>query len=74
YGREACTLIHPAENEELVEEMILQQVFDLAEQKLKTQWKQRLRGERGFTIGDKVLIYKAAQENSWSNKLDPKWI
>ncbi|CAG8755695.1 6231_t:CDS:1, partial [Acaulospora morrowiae] len=44
-----------------------------AQQKQKTRHDQGLRSERSFAIGNKVLMYKASQENSRSNKLDPKW-
>ncbi|CAG8789247.1 6478_t:CDS:1, partial [Acaulospora morrowiae] len=30
--------------------------------------------DHGLTIGDKVLVYRASQEHSRSNKLDPKWV
>ena len=33
----------------------------------------RLKKEINFTIGDKVLYFKAAQDQTHSGKLNPKW-
>jgi len=50
-----------------------QQVITTSQQKQKDRYDSHLRKEFQFAIGDRVLYYNAAQEKTWTGKLEQKW-
>ena len=86
HGREAQL---PFDEHETSEISLLERIFQLEDFKLtqekvqeniaKVQVKQKERYDKNlkctklFEIGDKVLLYDAAKEKSWTGKLNPKW-
>jgi transposase InsO family protein len=47
--------------------------ISISQTKQKNRWDQRIAHLVTFAIGDKVLLFDAAQEKQWSRKLDEKW-
>jgi len=47
--------------------------ISISQRKQKDRWDQRIAHMVTFAIGDKVLLFDAAQEKQWSRKLDEKW-
>ena len=44
-----------------------------SQRKQKERFDSKLRGDKQFNIGDKVLLKDSAKEKQWSRKLEPKW-
>ena len=86
YGREMQLPFDKHENSEI---LLLKKIFQLEDFKLtqekvqeniakvqvkqKEQYDKNLKRTKLFKISDKVLLYDAAKEKSWTGKLNLKW-
>jgi len=81
YGREARLPITALENEtleinlETLEENRQQAIENVtkAQEKQKKRHDSKIKRPSEFKIGDKVLLYDAAKEKTWTGKLEEKW-
>ena len=87
YGRKARLPVDgPEQSEEHLSERIFKLIDQLPhdrdttrkriamqQNKQKAHHDQQVKGETKFTIGDKVLLYKAEKEKQWTGKLEEKW-
>ena len=47
--------------------------IEQSQSKQKERFDSKLKKQKSFNIGDKVLLKDSAKEKQWSGKLDPKW-